>query len=159
MPGTSTKFKISVARKIAKAEEAGRLSAQYEIKKRSHEINAKSLILSLREHLGKLFDNTSMREWLYVIAYLSAVYLAYQTITKIEVGFWDFLTSMFGGIGFKIFPQLLPLKPEISPFVLDFNILATSLVIGYEVLKIDLGDVTSAVTKLAPLITSLVASI
>ena len=126
------------------------------------------------DHFGHLLDNTGIRDWVYVLAYLAAVYTAYNAasaladkadsfVTFIE-GLADafvekvtgstlsagvFLGRKVGGESPSTRAPSTP-SPKTPKFVVDMNILALALVGGYMVLKIDASDVASAVAKLGP---------
>jgi hypothetical protein len=102
---------------------------------------------SLNDRIGRTIDNTSMRDWVYVITFLSAVYVAYYTIKTVEPKLPMF--SFFGAV-MALFSPKPPQETGIDVFVL-----ATAVVVAYEVTQISASDIASAVSKLGPLMAAI----
>jgi len=108
------------------------------------------------DHFGRFMDNVNARDIVYLLSFASAVYLAYKAITLVSIPFNIFLNSLL----LSVLTPSTYAPPQTSPpsaQQLDMNALALSFVVAYEVLKLDLGDVASAVSKISASITSLSA--
>lgn len=127
--------------------------AQKKPKKKSLSTFLKAPLDSIMAHLGRIWDNMGPRDLVYFIAYMAAVYLVYKTMAAVKAVFtpksmWDFIWlavspvtyAVKGTVEYVLAPPAETLDPEI---------LATALVGGYMLLKIDVADVTSAIGKLS----------
>jgi len=115
---------------------------------RKHEIT-KDLPKEVREiadsaidHIGRFIDNLNARDLVYVISYLSATMLIYETITKTTLSLQMFLRPK----SLDILGQRERGKAFLED--VDRHALLISFVGAYGLLKLDLGDVSSAVGKI-----------
>jgi hypothetical protein len=125
--------------------------------KQKHEWSLEYLTESAGVHVGKIIDNMSPRDLVYILAYGSAVYVSYVALAKFHALIeslipkdpWQFINEFlfsFGYIPTKIVGALA------APIKLDSNVLAEAMVAGYMLLKIDVGDVASAISKVTSII-------
>jgi len=111
---------------------------------------------SLTDHFGKLIDNTSMRDWVYVLSYLAAVHLAYITLKRIKMTFPTWLSMVLPPLALINLLKGFNVVPEITTEELDWETMGQAMVAGYMVLKIDMADVASATAKLGSVLSELV---
>ena len=99
------------------------------------------------DHLGRFLDNLNARDLIYLISYFAAVQLIYFTIKGITIPLESLMrisgTNVLGMPRRTTTGGLETIAQEI-----DNKALLLSLVGAYGLLKLDLGDVTSAVSKI-----------
>ena len=92
----------------------------------------------IEERLKLLLESASIRDIVYVVAYLSAVNIAYIGIKGItQTGYFWLPPSWYP------FAPFLPRPKKEEP--IDYKALSMALVAAYMVLKIDIEDVASAI--------------
>ena len=105
---------------------------------------------SATDHIGRTLDNTGMRDWVYIGAYVAAVGLIYQAEMGAATAFNDFLSMIQKGyIDFLWLtkPQFEAAHPEVTADQyanINWYALALAMVGAYGLLKIDITDVASA---------------
>jgi len=100
------------------------------------------LLETLIESLKKKWESASIRDIVYITSYVAAVGLSYKVLMTAK-GFPAI--TLFDIIGY-VTKQLKGEEPE--PEGIDLDILLTSCVVAYIVLKIDMDDITAAATKI-----------
>ncbi len=104
---------------------------------------------SATDHLGHIINNAGPRDLVYLAAYASAVFIAYNMIAPVEAQFrnitqfWDRLR---GAIETGVW---------VMPSQFDQYALMKAMIAGYMVLKIDASDITSAISKIGGLVATL----
>ena len=113
---------------------------------KKHKWTIDEFLDSARDHVGKILDNLNARDLVYVVAYCSAVVLCYQTITGITKSFEN---DIYGTIVSAVLK--LPPSSDVGEVAkkIDQHALLLSLVAAYGLLKLDLGDVSSAISKVS----------
>lgn len=115
-------------------------------KTKHHKWTLDELLDSARDHIGHILDNMSPRDIIYMIAYGSAVIVVYNLLAKARN--IPLINIALGGALRLRDPRLRDqLTDTLSNQSIDLEVLAMSLVGGYMLLKIDVADVTSALTK------------
>ncbi len=108
-------------------------------------------LASLSDTLRRIVENTAARDWIYILAFICAVYLSYVTITGIKVSFGNFWRALANNppLWFELPWSLLPRPDAPQPSepvpVLDTTALVQSVIIAYLVMKIDITDIASGV--------------
>lgn len=107
---------------------------------------------SIIDHIGHIYDNMAPRDIIYIVAYVAATYMAYNLIVGVEKA----LKSPWIAIGFlpaviaSLFGQQ---QKEVEG--IDMDALMKALVVAYMILKIDVSDVASALTKVTSAISTI----
>jgi hypothetical protein len=118
-------------------------------KQKHHKWDLDEFLDSARDHIGRFLNNLNARDLIYLLSYLAAVSLIYESITKVSLD----IQTIFGmrknirGTGGET------AIGEIAKQI-DQHALLLSMVGAYGLLKLDLGDVTSAVSKVSTAIAS-----
>lgn len=129
-------------------------------KSQKHKWNIEEFLDSARDHIGRILDNTSSRDLIYIATFSMGVWSTYNQIMRIK-GRIDVvlenplvLIPLLGPIfsGFKITDprqRLESLIHEEEKVEIDYEILASAMLITYGLMKIDIGDVASGLTKIS----------
>ncbi len=115
------------------------------------------------DFVANIARNTSVRDWVYIVAFVCAVYLCYITITGIKISFEKFWEVLYnnpplwarGLLGIAT-PSPPPENAGTAP-VLDTTALVQSVIIAYLLMKIDITDIASGVAALTTKIGALKA--
>lgn len=136
-------------------------------KTKKHKWTIDEFIDSARDHIGKFLDNLNARDLIYMLSYLAAVALLYEGITGIALSV-EHLFTLFQQKG-KSGTSILGLtRKDVSSIgrtaigevgvevakQIDSHALLLAMVSAYGILKLDLGDVTSAVSKVSTAVAS-----
>ena len=106
---------------------------------------------SATDHIGRVIDNTTMKDYVYLSCFVAATWLIYNSAANVPLAFnnlytavtsgttWDFLTMNIYDYQAKYGTKSLE--------GLDVTLLATAMVGAYGLLKLDITDIATAVTK------------
>lgn len=122
---------------------------------KKHKWTLDEFIDSARDHIGHMIDNMGVRDIVYVACWISGTILIYNTVAgvkKIFVTPQEFLTR-------SVTPFWLKKEEKEALAEIDWNIFMLSMIGAYGLLKIDVSDVASAITKLQSAITTAGAGI
>lgn len=75
---------VRATERLAKAEELGRLKAKAEMDKKRHKLSGSNIYESLREHLGKIIDNTKINDWAEIVAAIGLTPITYQGLLAVK---------------------------------------------------------------------------
>ena len=113
---------------------------------RKHKWSIDEFLDSARDHLGRMLDNMSPRDIIYIISWISATILIYNSISGIKKIIFQPGKLLSRRAEFARYSE-----SEIADFDkdIDWNQLMLCMVSAYVVLKIDVSDVASALTKVS----------
>jgi hypothetical protein len=75
---------VKATQRLAEAQEYGKLKAQERMRKIKHKFTLESIMLSAREHIGKLIDTSNLKDIIDLVAAVGLTVVIHETIKVFE---------------------------------------------------------------------------